>query len=184
MTRRILSTLLATIVLLAGTVAFPVGASADGDDEQYYAAAFLAPEAAPLSSPLELALLDLTNRDRALQGLQPVDLDVSLLEVARTRASAQLTSGPLNHYDPSGQLAFVGLISQTGVEYLLAGENLARSSGVAADPMLPARVESALMQSPTHRQNILEPSFNRLAIGAAVDGSGRVAFAQIFRAAP
>jgi uncharacterized protein YkwD len=49
---------------------------------------------------------------------------------------------------------------------------------------MPERVEQALMRSPSHRQNILEPTFNRIAIGAATDSSGRVVFAQIFRAAP
>jgi uncharacterized protein YkwD len=40
------------------------------------------------------------------------------------------------------------------------------------------------MNSPTHRANILEPSFNRLAIGEAAPSSQRVAFAEIFRSAP
>jgi uncharacterized protein YkwD len=68
------------------------------------------------------------------------------------------------------------------VQYRLAGENLARWG--AADPDGPQRVEQAWMRSPTHLKNILEPSFNRLAVGAATDALGRVAFAQVFRATP
>jgi uncharacterized protein YkwD len=39
------------------------------------------------------------------------------------------------------------------------------------------------MNSPTHRANILEPTFDRLAVGATTDSSGRIIFAQIFCAA-
>jgi uncharacterized protein YkwD len=37
------------------------------------------------------------------------------------------------------------------------------------------------MNSPAHRANILEPSFNHLAVGAATGPDGRLAFAEIFR---
>ncbi len=58
--------------------------------------------------------------------------------------------------------------------FFLLGDN--------ADLAMAERVEAALMDSPTHRDNILEPAFTRLAIGVAADASGRVALAQIFRA--
>ena len=45
------------------------------------------------------------------------------------------------------------------------------------------RLNDALMNSPTHRANILEPTFNRLAIGSAIGPDGRLAFAEIFRTA-
>jgi uncharacterized protein YkwD len=136
----------------------------------------------PLAASLELSLLELTNADRIAHGLAPLELDLDLLEIARTRAGAQLTSASLSHYDATGQLDFVRLLSEAGLDYVLAGENLARLTGL--EPDVPERVEQALMDSPTHRQNILDPTFNRLAVGAAIDDSGRVVFAQIFRAAP
>ena len=37
------------------------------------------------------------------------------------------------------------------------------------------------MKSPTHRMNILEPTFKRVAIGAATDGTGQIAFAEVYR---
>ena len=45
-------------------------------------------------------------------------------------------------------------------------------------------IEQALMQSPTHRHNILEPTFDRMAVGMAEGPNGQVAFVEIFRAAP
>jgi len=130
----------------------------------------------------EVALLALTNQERANNGLSPVTFDETMLRVARARAAAQIPDGPLSHYNSLGDLAFVGLLAEAGVTYSLAGENLARAA--PADATVVAHLNDALMNSPTHRANILEPSFNRLAIGEAAPSIQRVAFAEIFRSAP
>ncbi len=150
-----------------------------GDDQ---AAASIGAPTFPMETGPESAMVDLTNADRAGNGLAALSFDPSLLDIARQRAAAQLNSSPLSHYDASGQLAFVGLLANASVDYTLAGENLARTTG--SDPATLARVEQALMNSPTHRKNILEPSFNEVAIGVESDSSGRVAFAEIYRATP
>jgi uncharacterized protein YkwD len=129
----------------------------------------------------EQALLDLTNADRSRNGLPPLAFDPASLGVARVRAAAQIPDGPLSHYNSLGEIAFVGLLGDAGVQYSLAGENLARAQ--AQDSGIVQRLDEALMNSPTHRANILEPSFNRLAVGAAVGPDGRLAFAEIFRSA-
>jgi len=136
----------------------------------------------PAASEVEMSLLELANGDRVRNGLAPAEPDLALLEIARARAEAQLGLPALSHYDGSGQLAITRLLAAAGLGYTLVGENLARSSG--ADLSALELVEQAFMNSPAHRQNILEPSFNRLAIGAAFDDSGRVTFAEIFRATP
>ena len=127
----------------------------------------------------ELALIELTNTDRASNGLPPLNFDPELLAIARERAADQLQQDKLSHLDAEGRLAFVKLLDAAGLRYGMAGENLARSG--ANGPDVTERVEAALMNSPTHRKNILDSSFSRIAIGAAVDASGRIAFAQIFR---
>ena len=139
----------------------------------------LPPMGENIPTPDEQALLDMTNADRAQNGLPPVAFDPDSLQVARVRAAAQLPDGPLSHYNSLGELAFVGLLSDAGVEYSLAGENLARSSNT--DPSTVTLLNNALMNSPAHRANILEPSFNLLAVGAASGSDGRLAFAEIFR---
>ena len=158
----------------------PVGATEGRDTREIAAVTLAAPHPAP--SGAELTLLELTNAERARHKLAPVELDPPVIDIARARAAAQLIDGPLSHHDGTGGLAFVGLMAESGLGYRLAGENLAR--WVADDPAGPERVQRALMDSPTHRENILEPTFNRLAIGAAIDDRGRIAFAEIFRAAP
>jgi uncharacterized protein YkwD len=128
----------------------------------------------------EQALIDATNADRAANGQPALQFDSSLLEIARQRAQSQLGTQPLNHFDDSGQLVFAQLLNQAKVTYHLAGENLARTS--AADADLTYRVEEALMQSPEHRQNILQPTFKLVAIGAATDpATNQIAFAEEFR---
>jgi uncharacterized protein YkwD len=130
---------------------------------------------------LELALFDCVNAERAAHGLPPVALDAELLAIARARAVAQVPESRLTHHDASGRLAFVVLLSTEGAEYRLAGENLARLGG--PDESAAERADKALMDSPTHKANILEPTFDRLAVGVARDTRGRIIFAQIFRAA-
>jgi uncharacterized protein YkwD len=146
----------------------------DNGPSTYVATAAVSPEG------IEIELFNLANRDRIANGLQPLQLDYQLLDVARARATAQTNQSSLSHVDGSGELAFVRLISETNVAYRLVGENLARVSSPSQTAA--ERAEGALMNSPAHRDNILEPSFDRLVVGTAADPSGQIVFAQIFRA--
>jgi uncharacterized protein YkwD len=128
----------------------------------------------------EQALIDQTNADRTANGVAPLAFDPDTLSIARQRAGEQLGPQSLNHYDSSGELVFSQLLGQDHLAYGLAGENLARAT--SGDPNLVQRVEQALMQSPTHRKNILDATFKRLSIGAANDpATGQIAFAEIYR---
>jgi uncharacterized protein YkwD len=128
----------------------------------------------------EQALLDQTNADRAANGVAPVTFDPDTQAIARERAETQLGPQSLNHYDAGGQLVFSQLLGQAHLLYGIAGENLARAT--SGDANLVQRIEQALMQSPTHRKNILDAAFKRLSIGAATDpATGQVAFAEIYR---
>ena len=127
----------------------------------------------------EQALLALTNADRAENGLGPLEFDPDTLVIARERATSQIDVPTLSHYNADGSLAFVKLLADAQVPYQLAGENLARAYN--NDAAVTQRVERALMGSPTHRKNILEQSFTRVAIGAATDGNGQITFAEVYR---
>jgi uncharacterized protein YkwD len=134
---------------------------------------------------LEAALFARVNADRAEHGLPPVAADAAMHETARFRAAAQVEPSrqALSHDDALGPLAFRRLLVEAGVPFSLAGENLARprvAPGAGA-AQLAAEAERALMASATHRENILEPRFDRLAVGAAQVTDGQVVFAQIFR---
>jgi uncharacterized protein YkwD len=174
-------TLIASAAALAGVALSPLTSSFLNASVAVAEPVAAVEAAAPLdATSAELQLLDLTNRDRLENGLAPLTLDPPTLNIARERATTQLSLSSLSHYDPAGQLAFVQLLDESGVDYSLAGENLARSS--ALDSGVTERVEDALMRSPTHRKNILEQTFTRVSIGAATDEQGRITFAELFRA--
>jgi uncharacterized protein YkwD len=126
----------------------------------------------------EGTLLDLTNADRIAHWLDPLDFDADALGVARQRAETQLGLASLSHDDADGPLAFVRLLADANISYGVAGENLARGP---LDPGVIQRIEQALMESPAHRKNILEPRFKHLAVGAATDSTGEITFAELYR---
>ncbi|HEY3117789.1 MAG TPA: CAP domain-containing protein [Chloroflexota bacterium] len=129
-------------------------------------------------SAIEAAVFGLANSDRQQNGLPMLQFDPRLLEIARQRAEDQNDQPSLNHYLSDGSIAFVALFQADGIDFQMAGENLARDSRSSAQTA--ERVESALMASPTHRKNILEPRFQYLAVGSTLDSLGNTAFAQIF----
>lgn len=145
-----------------------------------------APEPAPAVPPalvptaLELELLARVNADRAAHGVPPVALDPDTLGVARARAADQVALPRLSHYDASGALVFERLLTEARVGYTMIGENLARLTGAGAAAA--ERAEAALMASPSHRANILNPRYTRLAVGATTSETGQLVLAQIFRA--
>ena len=165
------SLLLAATPLLAPATALAADAGPTASLAPVQVAGIMALDSASASA-MELALIDQVNADRAADGLPPVTYDPELLQVARSRAAAQVPLSGLSHYDDSGKLAFTGLLAGAGASYRLAGENLARLS--ASDATAAAAAERALMNSPTHYANIMEPTFDRLAVGAARDASGRI----------
>jgi len=128
---------------------------------------------------VEQTMLNLTNADRVANGLDPLEFDPETLTIARERAASQLGTPALTHYDANGDLVFVHLLADAHVGYQLAGENLARAG--SADATVTGRVEQALMKSPTHRRNILERTFTRVAIGSATDGQGQLTIAEVYR---
>jgi uncharacterized protein YkwD len=130
------------------------------------------------ASNLELALFDVTNSERAQAGLAPLGFNDELIGIARERARTQLSEPALTHFDFSGELAFTRLLRDAGIVYNIAGENLARVSGPTPDAA--QRADQYLMQSHTHRANILDPRYTAMVVGSATDGSGTVVFVQIF----
>lgn len=141
-----------------------------------------APPAPGTMSAPEMALLAETNRDRVAAGLAGLVPDPDLIPLARTRAADQVPLPTLSHLNSGGALAFLSLIQRAGLPHAVVGENLVRLPGPVATA--PPRAERALMASPTHRANILDRRYGRLAVGMATGGAGRVIFAQLFRDGP
>ena len=114
------------------------------------------------------------NAERARQGLAPFRVDGTLAQVARQRAQDMASKGYFSHTSPSGQTAF-GIMNALGYRYLEAGENIARNN--YPDSQTVSVAMSALMNSATHRENILDTGFYLVGIGEATSTDGMKYFA-------
>ena len=112
--------------------------------------------------PAERALFDALNRERIAQGLPALQWDEALASAAREHAVRMAQRNTLSHQLP-GEPAVQDRATRAGARFSLIAENIA----VAPNP---ATIHSAWMQSPHHRENILDPELNVVGI-AVVKGS-------------
>ena len=113
-----------------------------------------------LASVLPGALVALTNQDRATSGLVGVTEDSLLDKAAQAAAEDMATNGYFAHVSPDGKDPWYWL-NQAGYKYSYAGENLAVNFTDSQN------VETAWMESPTHRANIEKPQYTEIGIGTA-----------------
>lgn len=114
----------------------------------------------------ESELLALANESRQQAGVSPLHADRSLTEAARDHARLMVDSGTLSH-QYAGEPALLERIAQAGsIRLDRAGENVAYNAS-------PENAHAALMHSPPHRENLLDPGFNAAGI-AAVWSNGRL----------
>ena len=131
------------------------------------------------ATTLEVNLLNLINQERANAGLAPYVLDAGLTKVARTRSQQLIDQNYFAHRDPYGYSMYVELLRHFGFgSYAWAGENLAMNNWPAETAANEAI--RGLMNSPTHRANILAGDFYRIGIGEITAADGRHFFTMIF----
>lgn len=109
----------------------------------------------------ENEMLKLVNQERTSQGLPPLKMDDDLRQLARNHGKDMFLRGYFSHYTPEGLSPF-DRMKNAGIVYIYAGENLALAPDVE-------KAEVGLMDSPGHRENILNPNFNQIGIGV-IDG--------------
>lgn len=107
-------------------------------------------------------LVELTNQTRTSQGLSPLTLNNKLVEAARQKANEMFALNYWSHYSPAGKSPW-WFFQNVNYSYRYAGENLARDFDQSSN------VVSAWMNSPTHRENILNGNYQEIGI-AVVDG--------------
>lgn len=131
------------------------------------------------ATTLELSLLNLINAERANAGLAPYRLESGLTKVARTRSQQLIDQNYFAHRDPFGYSMYVELLAHFGYgSYAWAGENLAMNNWPAETTANEAI--NGLMNSQTHRANILAGDFSRIGIGEVTAADGRHFFTMIF----
>jgi hypothetical protein len=100
------------------------------------------------------------NQERAKNSLKSLSVNPLLIESATAKAEAMLKSDCWSHYCPDGKSPW-DFFDSAGYEYVYAGENL--GEGFSENETL----MSAWMNSPTHRENIMNSNFSEIGIGFA-----------------
>ena len=158
-------TTLATVTITALALTVPAGAQAE-----------TCPGAGTLPTPVTIAAavdatLCLANQERAAVGAPPLSLDPSLSTMAGDYAQRMVTERFFSHTSPDGggladRFAAAGDDVEAGGENLYWGET---SMGT------PAATINGWMNSPEHRDNLLDPEFRRVGIGIALGAPKAVA---------
>lgn len=113
-----------------------------------------------VSTILPGVIVDLTNDEREDLAVAPLARNVTLDEAARLKAEHMAQNQYFAHHSPDGVSPWYWF-SQVGYNYLHAGENLAihfSDSGEVVD---------AWMDSPSHRANIANGSYQEIGVGTA-----------------
>ncbi len=120
-------------------------------------------------------ILSIINSYRAEGGVEPLELDEKLTEIACARAEEIAWSGRHSHTRPNGKY-FHSLIKEAGVESGFVGENIGWGYTTARD------VCEAWKASKTHYENIMNPDFKKTGIGIAADPDpdGNLCWANLF----
>jgi hypothetical protein len=103
------------------------------------------------------ALIELTNKTRQNNGLLPLKENPILSEAAKLKAQDMLSKNYFGHKTPEGFWTW-HFIDELGYQYQVAGENLAIGFLDSEE------VHKAWLNSPSHRANILNPSFREIGI--------------------
>lgn len=114
-------------------------------------------------------VVELCNKYRLEAGLTPLTEDSVLDQKAQIRAGEVTVK--FDHTRPDGSNCFTVL---DGVNFTMAGEN------IAAGQVTPEQVVEEWMNSPAHRENIMNPDFRKIGVGYTTGGEYGTAWVQIF----
>ncbi len=123
-------------------------------------------------TPNEQEMLRLVNGERSKRGLDPLEVDLNVTEVARNKSQDIIDNSYFSHFSPTYGSPF-SMLKSFGVKYIYAGENLAGNSTVND-------AHKALMNSKGHKENILNPDFTHIGIGVKEGAKHGKIFTQLF----
>lgn len=120
----------------------------------------------------EQEVLDLVNECRKENGLDELRTFSKLQDVAKLKAMDLVENEYFSHISDRLGTPFE-MLENNGVVYMIAGENLARGSSIE-------RVVQAWINSPLHRDNILEEKFEYTGICVIESDTYGKVFVQLF----
>jgi uncharacterized YkwD family protein len=109
-------------------------------------------------------VVTLTNQARQKNGLGPISADNALQKAAQMKSEDMSKNNYFSHTSPTYGSPFQ-MLKDLGIEYRVAAEN------IAAGQKSPEEVVTGWMNSPGHRQNILNKDITHIGVGYAESGS-------------
>lgn len=124
------------------------------------------PHAGPRSyeSQAERQLLDLANQARAEAGLAPLQGDEGLTRAARKHSALMAAQKRLSHDFPGEPALPQRLTATTALRLGAKGENIDSAQSAA-------EAHRRFMNSPHHRENLLDPEYNVAGFAVVRDGN-------------
>lgn len=122
---------------------------------------------------IESQVIQLTNQERAKNGLKPLAANWELSRVARYKSADMRDKNYFSHTSPTYGSPFT-MMRNFGINYRSAGEN------IAAGQRTPSEVVQSWMNSPGHRKNILSPTYTHIGVGHATGGNYGHYWTQMF----
>ncbi|MGC9527117.1 MAG: CAP domain-containing protein [Limnospira sp.] len=112
----------------------------------------------PGTPPVTDRVIELTNNFRAQNGLSPLEFDAQLAVAAQTHTENMAFQDFFSHTGADG--SDVGdRVTNTGYNFSTAGEN------IGAGYQTPEAVVQGWIDSPGHRENMLNPNFQEIGVG-------------------
>lgn len=113
-----------------------------------------------VTTAFERQIFDLANSTRVQRGLPPLEWNEKAAAVARSHSKDMLHTNFFSHTSPNtGNMA--DRLQQAGIKYRTAGKNIAHGQSDSIN------AHEGWMNSPGHRQNILNEDFKTLGVGVA-----------------
>jgi len=127
---------------------------------------------------LEKKLFELINEERQRRGLPLLSFSPDLCQLARAHSKDMASRGRISHSSTDGR-SYKDRVVNEGYYFIALGENVAFSEG-----FLPELIHQSLMKSQGHRENILDPNFDEVGIGAVFKKNKGYFITQDFRRSP
>jgi uncharacterized protein YkwD len=144
----------------------------------------LASSASPMNAfqAAQQLAVELVNRDRAAEGLPPMQIDAQLAKAAQSHAEDMLRRNYFSHYSPEGQTPTDRLMAVGGTGY--PSENIVMRESTRFRHINIQALEEfqdQWMHSAKHRHTLMNPNLEKFGYGFAIDPSnGRTFAVQMF----
>jgi uncharacterized protein YkwD len=113
----------------------------------------------------EATLWQLMNGARVNNGRAPVQQHATLVSLAQWRSRDMIQRDYFDHTILGTNCLVYCYYDSNGLAWVWGGENIGWNSGLD-DSYSPVRVHEAFMESPSHRENVLNPVFTHGGVGA------------------